>query len=1541
MTDLMKSVLALTVSGTALAAVLALLRRVLKDKLPKTVVYYLWLLVLLRLIVPIALPVPGLERAMEPPAVEVTPPPSVQATPEGVTGQPIVIEPSYVQPVPVQPAPQQHQSVSITPWYEPAWTFLCVYFTPIWLIGAVLHFLWFAFSYLRFTGSLRRDCAPLLEHEQALLDNLRGNARVEACRSPLAQTPMLLGLLRPRIVLPETPITTQELECILRHELTHLSRRDLLYKWFTVAVTSFHWFNPFMPWLRREIDRCCELSCDEGVIGRMDDAHKQLYGETLLALAAANALPRAVPATTLCEEKKQLKERLLGIKKYHKTTLLMVVLSVILALLVAGCAAVLGPQLQKDTFTGPLTEEQQAPVLENIRAWAEKNIEADGDLTITYSEPNDQPQSLGLLVEISQECHLYDLHTGRIWGVDGTYPDTADLGRVTVRGQVEGHDWIWTFYLTNGDPAKAVDPIQGLEELAADYPGAKVGELRWFRMEGKGTYITVDLQVGDGKYYWEYSSVCGQWGVTPREAGKGSPGVVPLDKIPGLMSAVVDWQETHADDYDRKNYSLNLSTTILARMNQSGSARDFLSSNWTNIVAYDLTTGEIENRGREYTGTCAYGHLTLLYPAKNVQEWVYVIDENVQPILEPEPTSDLTGQVAVLTKNAALENAFAQTVDEKGNTIVMDMAMALRKGDLVWVESQEGETCNVTVLAGDLPRVQGQLDASLLSIDQENLQNANQVILQDTQMWSGDPNEGMFSDSTCTGVANVEKQQEDWYCVTLPGGGDPFWVRREDIVFTWPLPEPLPVWVPAEADPEADITRWSYAESQGQIQIAILEVSNPPAHLAWHYDMHSGSMAERTARSTRYAGHLKVSQLPGVLNGLKTWLDENEPLWQTDRTLTSVHQPPTGYKRNFPEDETLLVYSLADGRVAKLEGDYTGSEDYGLLDVTVNGIDADKVYHLFIDDAPTVEPAPDLSGKVFVYEKEGFGGNFTISLQDDGTFSYYEGLLSSHIGWGTWTMEGDTLTLREDTFSRVFRFRIQDGSLYYIKKSSSPFTYVQLEDGARFLANGVEYAAALGYDEVRWERRPDGSLGSRFLLARKGEHWGLLDGQGKTLLSPETYQLDAINLNTYEEVWPIIPVVKDGLYGAIDYNGNLVIEPQWQEVMMYCYDQPDMVFLRDGYQWYGVRLSYDRYTDVYTYSGMQVSQPFEALHLIPEFQIKTAAWLEQEFHRVYDPWYDIQSLTISDWQESGNEAIFHYKKEYLYYNRDPDIVPYILEAKARSQSSYERLYQDYLALKESNYSFKIVWNGDKPTLFSDVSVKGVPEWQPIKIDDYILPWEDPEDTRKVFGGILWNAYLKGELHDGSKLDWTSPEGAAENHFAVTDIDGDGKEELLLSWTNASTAGNCFVIYGCWRGAVYTQFIGFPSLRFYDNAAIEVNWSHNQGWSGRFWPHYAYRYNPQSDLYEQVGFVEGWDKNVVSEGFPNDIDADSDGLVYDVRPADVDWTSGNRYERDRMMDGPAFEEWRQTYLNGAQEVEIELIPLTEENIAALGAPKPTA
>ncbi len=101
----------------------------------------------------------------------------------------------------------------------------------------------------------------------------------------------------------------------------------------------------------------------------------------------------------------------------------------------------------------------------------------------------------------------------------------------------------------------------------------------------------------------------------------------------------------------------------------------------------------------------------------------------------------------------------------------------------------------------------------------------------------------------------------------------------------------------------------------------------------------------------------------------------------------------------------------------------------------------------------------DLFGKIFFYEKEGFGGNFFITVQDDGTFTYYEGALSSYLGFGSWTLEGDLLTLtdtvRED-HPRVFCFRFTGNELIFIAEKSDEFTFVKVADGERFTAKKDE-----------------------------------------------------------------------------------------------------------------------------------------------------------------------------------------------------------------------------------------------------------------------------------------------------------------------------------------------------------------------------------------------------------------------------------------------------------------------------------------------------
>lgn len=234
------------------------------------------------------------------------------------------------------------------------------------------------------------------------------------------------------------------------------------------------------------------------------------------------------------------------------------------------------------------------------------------------------------------------------------------------------------------------------------------------------------------------------------------------------------------------------------------------------------------------------------------------------------------------------------------------------------------------------------------------------------------------------------------------------------------------------------------------------------------------------------------------------------------------------------------------------------------------------------------------------------------------------------------------------------------------------------------------------------------------------------------------------------------------------------------------------------------------------------------------------------------------------------------------------------------------------------------------------------------------PPAEEEARRLAYGKVLWDAYLKGVLPDGSELD--SPGGGEllgpieGNKFALWDVDGDGAEELLLYWVNASMAGMRGIVFGFRDGAVYEELSEFPDLTFYDNGVVEAGWSHNQGWAGRIWPYTVYRFQPETGTYAEVGAVDAWDRAITDEDhpgwFPHEIDADGDGLIYFLLSGEWQWGShtapdGSVYHTWTVdpVDGDAHERWRDSWSGGADAVEIPFQELTEETIAALGCPKP--
>jgi hypothetical protein len=121
---------------------------------------------------------------------------------------------------------------------------------------------------------------------------------------------------------------------------------------------------------------------------------------------------------------------------------------------------------------------------------------------------------------------------------------------------------------------------------------------------------------------------------------------------------------------------------------------------------------------------------------------------------------------------------------------------------------------------------------------------------------------------------------------------------------------------------------------------------------------------------------------------------------------------------------------------------------------------------------------------------------------------------------------------------------------------------------------------------------------------------------------------------------------------------------------------------------------------------------------------------------------------------------------------------------------------------------------------------------------------------------------------------------------------------------------------------------FPALTFYDNGTVTMGWSHNQGLAGEFWPYTVYQYNADTGAFENVGYVDAWQKEYFEEDWsgnpvPDSVDADGDGFVY--------FLNG---DSDNPADGAEYEAWRNSLFGTANVIEIDEQYLTQENIDGL-------
>ena len=300
----------LTVS--ALIAVVLLVRAIFKNRVPKRMLYALWLVVLLKLCLPgtlVSLPVLPAEDAAVP----------AQSAERPVQTAPVIQRPAQTVTKPQTPAQQPVSPVQETakPAAKPLTTAQILQIA--WFSGSALLGLWLFGAWAVFTIRLHRDRRFL---------GKRGGTCIYV--SGAVKSPCLAGLI-PAVYLTEDVLRNDTTELIVRHELTHLHHLDFLWSLCRTIAVIVYWWNPFI-WLAAICSkRDAELACDEAVAAKLPESKRFAYARAILAQA-----PRKTAALSLAGP--PVKERILFLTKKQRTSVLCVILALLLVASATGCS---------------------------------------------------------------------------------------------------------------------------------------------------------------------------------------------------------------------------------------------------------------------------------------------------------------------------------------------------------------------------------------------------------------------------------------------------------------------------------------------------------------------------------------------------------------------------------------------------------------------------------------------------------------------------------------------------------------------------------------------------------------------------------------------------------------------------------------------------------------------------------------------------------------------------------------------------------------------------------------------------------------------------------------------------------------------------------------------------------------------------------------------------------------------------------------------------------------------------------------------------
>ncbi|NHM33849.1 M56 family metallopeptidase [Neobacillus terrae] len=335
-----KEVLLLSLMGSILALGILVIKAIFRQRLSAKLHYYIWILLVLRLIVPIDIQshisfisfIPNEQKKLDPHFIAEQYVPNIIQTSTITTESTPSIEDSNALADPgIIGGIFSYDTAAV-----------------LWIIGVSSILLYILCVNILMRAKLKKCSAcereDLIEILEAEKSKLKVNSKIKIIYSNYSKSPAVYGMIHPKIIIPEELIdklTPEEFRFVLSHELTHIKNKDLVVNTLLMIVKAIYWFNPLIWYSLNQVKQDCEVACDASVISTLKTEEVKKYGQTIINLLRLFSEKRSTTGT-LGYASKYNKRRIVMITQFKKSSAICAVLALSLTIMV-GCSSTIKP----------------------------------------------------------------------------------------------------------------------------------------------------------------------------------------------------------------------------------------------------------------------------------------------------------------------------------------------------------------------------------------------------------------------------------------------------------------------------------------------------------------------------------------------------------------------------------------------------------------------------------------------------------------------------------------------------------------------------------------------------------------------------------------------------------------------------------------------------------------------------------------------------------------------------------------------------------------------------------------------------------------------------------------------------------------------------------------------------------------------------------------------------------------------------------------------------------------------------------------------